>query len=549
MSRPLLAIVILFGLTSADRAAAQFLGKDVADWTRDLDTDDARARRNAAFALGKLGAAATPAVPSLQRTLTGDKDAKVREAAAFAIGEIGQRVQRTASLGKTVVGTLMAALSDDDPLVRRSALYALGSLVDSSGARPEVEKLLDDRSPEVRQNAAWALGRMGSGAVARLGSALRDPDTLVKRDAAGSLGLIAQTDPTGVRAALGELAGLANHSDAEVKKAALAAIILCIGPEDARNERVLQPLQRALLDGDEEVRRNAAFALCNVGGASAAPALDVLLESLRHGDLDLKRQAATGIRNLGSHAQKALPDLEAALKQNDPQLRGAAALALGGLGKLAGPTIPSLAQMVCDVREPIDNRVEAATALSIIGDDKRALDIVPRLLAVLTNPNEDEKVRERVLWSLRVHNVRLSKIDGVVPAFRRVLSEPGTEKNRMLRYDAAFLTGMLLRGDAPAEAFPVLLEYLKDDSIQVYRNKAVLVQGGGLETSGGKTSAREVGEGDGRKLAVDALDRIGPAAVRQHPEIIAQLRRLAADDRVVASFRQQCREFASRVEP
>jgi HEAT repeat protein len=545
MSRRLLAIAVLASMTAIDVASAQFLGRSAADWTHDLDAGDERARRNAAFALGKLGSAAGPTVPTLQRALTGDSSPKVREAAAFALGEIGQRAT---SLGKTVAGTLTTALGDEDPLVRRSALFALGSIGETTGARRDIEKLLDDKNAEVRQNAAWALGRMGSGAIGSLGTALRDPDTLVKRDAAGALGFIAQLDPTGVRAALPNLAELAKHSDAEVKKAALAAIIPCIGPEDAKADRVIQPLQKALLDGDEEVRRNAAFALCNVGGAAAAPALEVLLGALRNGDLELKRQAASGIRNLGVHAQKALPDLEDALKQNDPQLRGAAALALGGLGKVAGPAIPSLADMVCNTRELPDNRAEAATALSMIPDDKRAVVIVPRLLAVLTNPREDEKVRERVLWSLRVHNSQLAKIDGAIPALRRVLSEPTTEKNRMLRYDAAYLTGMVLRDESPAEVFPVLLEYLKESSIQVYRDKAVIVQGSGQETTGGKTTTLEVGEGDGRKLAVDCLERIGPAAVSQHPEIVAQLRRIAADERVFAGFRKQCRDLADRVE-
>ena len=271
------------------------------------------------------------------------------------------------------------------------------------------------------------------------------------------------------------------------------------------------------MDGDEEVRRFAAFALCNVGGAAAAPALDVLLGALRTGDLELKRQAATGIRNIGTHAQKALPDLQDALKQQDSQLRGAAALALGGLGKHAAPAIPVLADMVCDVRESKENRFEAATALSMIGEDKGATTIVPRLLDVLVNSEEDNDVRERVLWALRVHNVRLARIDGVVPAFRRVLTEKQTEKNRMLRYDTAYLMGMVLRDQAPPETYPVLLEYLKDSSLKIYRGRSVFVQGAGQETSSGKSSSAEVGDGDGRKLAVDALQSIGPEAMHGSP--------------------------------
>jgi HEAT repeat protein len=544
MSR-LLAVAILTSLTAIDVASAQFLGRSVSEWTRDLDSGEERVRRNAAFALGKLGSAALPAVPELQRTLTGDASPKVREAAAFALGEIGQR---STSLGKTVAATLTTALADADPLVRRSALYGLGSIGEITGARRDIEKLLDDKIADVRQNAAWALGRMGSDSIGTLGSALRDPDTLVKRDAAGALGQIAQLDPSGVRKALPALAGIANHSDAEVKKAAFGAIIPCIGPEDARTENVIKPIQKALLDGDEEVRRDAAFALCNVGGAAAAPALDVLLQALRNGDLELKRQAAAGIRNLGVHALKALPDLQDALKQKDPQLRGAAAMSLGGLGKVAAPAIPDLADMVCNLRDSPDNRAEAATALSMIGAQKGATAVVPRLLAVLANPREDGAVRERCLWALAVHNIELEKLEGVMPAFKRLLAEPGHDNNRMARYICAYVTGSILGDQSPAEVFPVLLEFLKEDTLKVYRNKAVLVQATGQEATGGKTSTREVGDGDGRKLAADALERIGPAAVSRHPEIVAQLRRIAADERVFAGFRKQCRDLADRVE-
>ena len=172
--------------------------------------DRARPQRRAARATGKLGASSASAVPTLQRTVTGDQDPKVREAAAFALGEITQR-KTTNSPSRTVAGTLIAALADREPLVRRSALFALGSMGETSGARRDIEKLLDDKSADVRQNAAWALGRMGSGAIAPLHRTLRDSDPLVKRDAAGALATIAQSDSTGVRSALSDLATLVDH--------------------------------------------------------------------------------------------------------------------------------------------------------------------------------------------------------------------------------------------------------------------------------------------------------------------------------------------------
>jgi HEAT repeat protein len=538
------ALVVLLLATASTHA--QFLGRSAAQWAVELDQGDERARRNAAFALGKLGGHAADHASQLQHAVVSDKDARVREAAAFALGEIGQR---SLKLGKGIADALTQALKDDNMLVRRSAVCALGCLGPEAGARRAIESALSDKAPEVRQNAAWALGRMGADAVASLGRAVGDRDTLVQRDAAGALGKIAQSDANAVRAVLPGLAALAVHSDNEVKKAALLALLPCVGPEDAKTEKVYLNIQRALLDGDEEVRRNAAFALSNIGGVKAAPAVDILLEALRNGDVDLKRQAAAGLRNIGPFAEKALPELQRALNDKDAPLRGAAAFALGGLGKGAEPAVPALVAMVTNRGEVPENRAMAASSLSFIGEVKPAIEAVPKLLDVLTDAKDNGRVRERVLWALRAHNIRLAKMTGVRDAFVRVLTEPKTEDNRMARYDCAFMTGMLYASKAPNEVYPVLLEYLKDKSIQVFRNNAVILGGSGAEATGGKTSSREVGEGDGRRLALEALQRIGPSQVSRQPEIVAALRSIADDDAVYAPFRKECRDFLRQLNP
>ena len=519
-------------------AQAQFLGKSVAQWAMELEKGDDAAKRKAAFALGKSGAQGTAAIPYLKNALSAEKNPKVREAAAFALGEIIQRVPEAGKDGD-LVGILTAALKDADPLVKRSALFALGGMAnDAASARTAIEQALDDDRAEVRQSAAWALGRMGDASIASLRKACRDGDGLVQRDAAASLALL---DPELVRAALPELTTLAGHRDVEVRKQAIATLVRSVGPEDAKTAAVHGPLRKALGDGDEEVRRNAAFALGNIGGATAANAVDVLIDALRRGDIETKRQSAAALRNIGPHADKAVAELLVALKNNDGELRGYAALALGGIGKKAGTAVPELVNMVISASETKENRAEAASALSSIGSVKAAVESVPRLLAVVVNPAEDGRVRERTLWALRVHNVDLKEMPTIFPALVRVMKESPSATNRMVRYDSAYLMGMIYGPKAAPETFPVLLDYLKDGSIQVFLNKATSVQGSGAETTGGKASSRELGKGDGRTLAVESLSRIGVARVGREKAIVDQLRRLADDPAVLAGLRKDCR--------
>jgi len=202
-----------------------------------------------------------------------------------------------------------------------------------------------------------------------------------------------------------------------------------------------------------------------------------------------------------------------------------------------------VADLVTEVREPVDNRVVAASTLYEIGNVAESQTTVPGLLEVLTNPREDEDVRRHVLWALSVHGSALANIKGVMPAFGRVLSEPPREENLLVRFNCAYVMGMVLQEKTPPEVFPVLLDYLKTDRIRIFRTKGTRVQGGGLETTTGGTTSIDLREGDGRSMAVSALERIGPAVVRQHPEIVDQLRRLAADESGFASFREQCRDF------
>jgi cyclophilin family peptidyl-prolyl cis-trans isomerase/HEAT repeat protein len=92
------------------------------DLIRLLGDEEARTRRRAALALGRVGL--PEAVPALQQAL-GDAEFEVRQMAAFALGLIGDPSARPA---------LLNALKDGEPTVQGRAAQALGAIGDKSDA-------------------------------------------------------------------------------------------------------------------------------------------------------------------------------------------------------------------------------------------------------------------------------------------------------------------------------------------------------------------------------------------------------------------------------
>src|SRR5260370_16042703 len=96
-----------------------------------------------------------PPPPDLVRLLT-DSEARVRRRAALAIGRVGLREG---------VQPLVATLADKDPEVRQMAAFALG-LIGEQTARDPLVTALGDPSRLVQGSAAEALGLIGDATVA-----------------------------------------------------------------------------------------------------------------------------------------------------------------------------------------------------------------------------------------------------------------------------------------------------------------------------------------------------------------------------------------------
>jgi len=96
-------------------------------------------------------AVVAPAPPSDLIRLLSDGEARVRRRAALAVGRVGLR---------EAVDPLVALLADPEPDVRQMAAFALG-LIGDAAARPALLKALVESDPLVQGRAAEALGSIG----------------------------------------------------------------------------------------------------------------------------------------------------------------------------------------------------------------------------------------------------------------------------------------------------------------------------------------------------------------------------------------------------
>ena len=223
-----------------------------------LGSLDRRVRCEAAEALGDLGN--SRAVKSLIRA-HGHDDNDVREAAAEAL----------VKLGTPAVELLVKALFDGHGDVRRSAARLLGRLGDPRAVEPLIKALGDWA---VCKAAAEALGKLGDPrAVGPLFKALCDrvgPERAAAAEALAQLG-----DPVWKQWFLGDDGDFVRLAQSQHPRAfELLSNALANGFDAAAAAQALgilgdlgaiEPLIKALGDGDEHVREAAAAALVELG--------------------------------------------------------------------------------------------------------------------------------------------------------------------------------------------------------------------------------------------------------------------------------------------
>jgi HEAT repeat protein len=474
------------------------------DLLRLLNDDEARVRRRAALAVGRVGL--SEGVEPLTMLLT-DSEREVRQMAAFALGLIGD---------SRAVPALTGALSDPAPIVKGSAAEALGLIGDaasanaisemarqllSSGALAEAPadegdarrddvatayrlalfalarlKVFDalaaaaldeNGQPGVRSwPVAYALQRVEDRRAApALLTLLKEPHSYTRAFAVRGLGGLKD------EAYVPELAPLVEVSDRNVAVEAIRAL----GQIGGR--RVAPILVKAL--GVPKMDPRLRVELVTVlGGVQGDGVLDALIDLL--GD-PIPGVRAAAIRSLARLDPEGFVTVLSGLDP-DPnwQVRAALATALGGLSPQAG--LPRLRSMLGDDDARVIPAVLEAIG-TIQGADASALMI------------EKLKVDDPFIRAAAAHVLaRLKPPDGIpalVEAFHR--------GERDTTYTARTEAMAALVAYGATAAVPVLDDALKDKDWAVRLRAAVLMKG--LDSSS------------------DAAVRIRPAPTYKEPGI------------------------------
>jgi len=158
------------------------LGKEfVPALAKCLNDDNAAVRQQAAFALGRVGAATEPATAALIDALGKEKDASVRKEILKTFASLGAAASMAAA-------AVLSSLQDANVEVRQAAAIALARISPPADlAMPKLLKAIHDPDKSVRCHAIHALGALGKPAVSaipELIEILRKDDTADVRLAA-----------------------------------------------------------------------------------------------------------------------------------------------------------------------------------------------------------------------------------------------------------------------------------------------------------------------------------------------------------------------------
>jgi WD40 repeat protein/HEAT repeat protein/predicted Ser/Thr protein kinase len=292
--------------------------------------------------------------------------------------------------------------------------------------RQLTDRLADTKAAaEVRSQAAVALGRLGDPAAqGPLAAALRDPDPVVRRDAAIALGKFEPRTPEAVRA----LARALTEDKVAVVRATAARSL--------RGTAATAELLRALKeDSSAGVRAGAAFAL---RGAAADPEMLAALRAAcaDAGSEQLRVEAAMTVATLVPDDKEGVGVLTAALEGKDRLAGQSATQYLYELGPRAAPAADALAKVVAREKYEshyINQTWYALHALSRIGP--AAKPAVPALLAKLgedeSNPHWSASATNYVPVNENAVAYTLARVGPeVVPELLKVFKEDKDPKRR-----------------------------------------------------------------------------------------------------------------------
>jgi HEAT repeat protein len=392
--------------------------------------------RYASAALVRIGPAAVPAlIPALS-----SKDAGVRYLAAEALGEIGPEARAAGP-------ALMRMLArDEDFTTAFRAIVRLGLNPETAAAIPLAADRLNRMRWESTEFEAIILGlsKIGAPPLRMLIKVVESGDEGSHPDRA--IDFLRQIGPP-ARPALPALLVVLKGKLAERRMLAAAAIV-AIDPDAAD---VLDVLRGALRD--EETRDDAARALRQLGPV-ARRALPDLIEAMER---DPSEAVVLAVITLDPEGRRCLPSLLRALKDEDYQVRGLGATALGRLDPIPIEALPELARVFRDEKVLTEDYGSdwhpigcVAAALSNMGP--RAAPALPTLLDVLQRGDiERRRLAAKALGAIG------PAAKAAVPTLRSLVEDARADPQ--LRAQVIHALGRI--GPAAGRAVPALFETLE----------------------------------------------------------------------------------------
>jgi HEAT repeat protein len=350
-----------------------------------LSSENPLVKAAALLALGSAGDKADAVVPAIVAALA-DESSTVRGAAFSALRTLGEKAgaalpallarareeaspDRAGALGalayispgsKTVLKTLVSALTDADPTIAMCAESALAVLgrVAAPAVPALITRLETPTETFMRQRTADALGAIGPPARAAEAAlvAVLDGEGFARLTAALALCRIrAKCAPRAVEVLITALA------DERERRYALGLL----GKAGSVAKTALPALEKMMTAGPDHVRAAEAFALI-AGPEKHGTAVTTLSTLLTDGYAWAlaKEDAAITLGKLGPSATSSVPSLVKALDSPNPFLRREAARALGMIGPEAKAALAKLREMAEE--EIGQNRSLAKEAIALI---------------------------------------------------------------------------------------------------------------------------------------------------------------------------------------